>query len=93
MPCCVPGVHGWGVLGAQTLSFAGFCDSADEFHILDGELWIPGDVLGPRHVLGSVPGWAPQQLSSPWLRAGHATPDPHHTTAVWSCPRSARGVV
>ncbi|KAM9596169.1 complement component C8 gamma chain isoform 1-T1 [Morphnus guianensis] len=71
----------------------GFCDSADEFHVLDGELWIPGDALGPHHALGSVPGQAPQQLSLPWLWAGHARLEPHHTTAEWSCPRSAGELV
>uniref|UniRef100_A0A8C3D2F1 Uncharacterized protein n=1 Tax=Corvus moneduloides TaxID=1196302 RepID=A0A8C3D2F1_CORMO len=30
----------------RPLSLAGFCDSADEFHILDGELGMPSDALG-----------------------------------------------
>lgn len=93
VPHSVPGVHSLGVISTQALSFAGFCDSADEFHVLDGELWIPGDALGPHHALGSVPGQAPQQLSLPLLWAGHARLDPHHTTAEWSCPRSAGELV
>ncbi|KAM6117417.1 LOW QUALITY PROTEIN: complement component C8 gamma chain [Phoenicopterus ruber ruber] len=61
----------------------GFCDSADEFHILDGELgswamrWVPPCArLGPT--LGTT--WALHALAVGW--AHQARPTPHHSCVV-----------
>lgn len=49
---------GLGKVTPWAVSLAGFCDSTDEFHILDGELWGPGDALGPP-------------MGQAWLHIGH----------------------
>uniref|UniRef100_A0A672U9D9 Complement C8 gamma chain n=1 Tax=Strigops habroptila TaxID=2489341 RepID=A0A672U9D9_STRHB len=63
----------------------GFCDTADEFHILDGELWGPGGALGPP--MG--PAWphVGHHMGSPALAgswAQWARPSPHHGCVVLS---------
>ncbi|XP_023793786.1 complement component C8 gamma chain isoform X3 [Cyanistes caeruleus] len=57
----------------------GFCDSADEFHILDGELGMLGDVLGAlSYVPGLVPHWA--SVGCPCPGSGLGTLGQIHTS-------------
>ncbi|XP_033923216.1 complement component C8 gamma chain isoform X2 [Melopsittacus undulatus] len=69
----------------------GFCDSTDEFHVLDGELWGPGDALGPP--MGQAWPHIGQHMGSPALAGSWAQRVQTLTTPMWSCwgtPRQAR---
>ncbi|KAM6337599.1 complement component C8 gamma chain isoform 2-T2 [Alca torda] len=64
----------------------GFCDSADEFHILDGELWVPGNVLGP-------PCAKPGRTTGTTLHScGLGTLGQTHTTP-WPCGTAPGGLL